>query len=200
MATAERIFHEAAHAAAAGLLGVHVNGVYLEPNGETSGRVEVDHTMSPENLHRRMIITLAGLLESDAIPTWPLRRDRSMDERHLAVIADHLDLDAADYDRAIGETVELTLKPEYRALHTAVVAMADHTKHINSHLFARLQTIANPRNDMSDETDETEPFDLDAELRQDQGTRSQTQNEANQNRRHRRCDEQGTQRGVCQGC
>jgi hypothetical protein len=81
-----------------------------------------------EEAVKRMFITLAGPLESEPwenIPKWPLRHERTTDERHLAELAHYLGLEEREYDRVVHEAIKITLTDRYRHLHAAVTGVLD---------------------------------------------------------------------------
>ena len=99
MIEAERVCaHEAGHAAACVALGVPVRVIDVAGDG-LAGRVDHDFEIrSPGDVQDRMLIILAGMVESAPtrghLPSWPLRYDATTDERNLAHLAYILGLDA----------------------------------------------------------------------------------------------------------
>jgi hypothetical protein len=129
MTPAERLAaHEAGHCCAALVLGVPVRTISIEPDATTDGRVLVEYR--PGDLRKRGIIALAGMIESAEteadLPTWPLRTDRTTDERNLAEIARVLEFTETDYRELLIDALDITLSPDYRMLHVATCGLLDY--------------------------------------------------------------------------
>ena len=145
--------HEAGHAAMAVLLGVGVRCVGLDPHG---GYVEYDaHSHTPEGAVNRMLIILAGLIESartaDDLPTWPLNTTAGRDgEQHdrtlLKTLADTHELTESGWETILITALTITSKDRfYRMLVTATCGLLDYRPILNRELLANAIAIADRR-------------------------------------------------------
>jgi hypothetical protein len=130
MTERERIAaHEAGHACACVMLGVPVRLVDVAGDATALGRVRhgLEDVRTPEDVRKRMLIILAGLIEGadewGDYPSWPLNPNISTDEHNLAALCDYLKLDERGYRSIACETVQLAATPEYQMLHGAVTGM-----------------------------------------------------------------------------
>lgn len=134
-ATAE---HEAAHAAAAVLLGLPVEGIEVagldahDPDDNRYRIVGLTSTApvdlgSDDELRRRLAATLAPMLLEDNAPDWPIPDDAppGSDTAHVATIVKALGLDHGDFVSVRADTYDLMASSEFRHLHAALAHLAD---------------------------------------------------------------------------
>ena len=135
--------HEAGHAVACMMLGATVLLIDTIGDERYAGHVTHNHQLRTNaDVRDRALIILCGLIESadefDDIPRWPLSHTNTSDEHHLALIVEHLDLNASEYSDLVLEAIRLTLKPAYQHMHVAITGLLDYTPRIDRRLLHEL--------------------------------------------------------------
>jgi hypothetical protein len=137
--------HEGGHCAMLVTLGVPVLAVDVIPTTERRGVVMADLTIDDaESAIGLMMVVLAGPLMADDLedlPKWPLRDDRSDDERVLCAYAKALDFTRDDYDDLVTRTIRCTLTPQFMQLHAAITGMLDYRPRLGPDALAHIEGI-----------------------------------------------------------
>ena len=117
--------HEAAHVAAAIVLGIGVKEVRVAdiPEKGTLGIVHFEHIeLTPEVVRKRAMITIAGPL-GERKPGWPWPpledAEATHDEKQLAAMARYLKLDAKGWRELCVDAMKLIATREFCALENA---------------------------------------------------------------------------------
>lgn len=148
MTPEERVVaHEAGHLAACLILGVDV--WVVDTIGDEKHAGYVTHTVNdsdPASARDRMLVILCGMLEGaddwDDMPTWPLRTDRSTDEKNLHHLAEMHGLDERAYNSVELDAINLTLRPDFRQLVVATCGVCDFAPRFGTEMVDRIRTIA----------------------------------------------------------
>jgi hypothetical protein len=110
--------HEAAHAAAALLSGLKVEGAVVNQRGRGGGVTTMNANGNAEGL---AVSIAAGLLSEGEAPSWPPSKTSvDNDECQLAKIADTLGLDEAGWARLMAKAVDLTQQSTFTSLKGAI--------------------------------------------------------------------------------
>lgn len=118
--------HEAAHAAMGMFWDVPIRSISVADGG---GVCEYSPVFSHdrEGAVKRMMCILAGPIESDAAPSWPVRLDGGPaefrdDRRVLSEIIRAHDITEGEYEDIVGAAVKAASTPTYQRTLTAVAA------------------------------------------------------------------------------
>jgi len=147
VAEREVLEHEAAHCAAALSLGLKVSEVDIA--SDVPGRLGSVTLIDPftdidvDRARRLMKMVLAPASGGDGdVPSWPLRKDRTADERLLATLAEGLDLDESGYRKIVTEMWELTLTRKFARVYRVIECWLEHTPRMNHEAIVRAMVIA----------------------------------------------------------
>jgi HK97 family phage prohead protease len=115
--------HEARHAAAGLLLGLDLTEASADAAG--NGRVlpswERLDIGDPAIARKTMTMIVVGSLgDRDWPPNYPCETAPTEDERQLAVLAEHLDLDEGGWSRLVTEALQLSATAEFTRLEHAI--------------------------------------------------------------------------------
>jgi HK97 family phage prohead protease len=113
------IAHEAGHAAAAVLLKATPTAIEVRDDG---GGVTVPLDIDKDSARDLLLIALAGRIGHDEPgwpPAWPPSRTKSTDEHHAAILAEHLDLDAAGWSVVCEKAWQLAASRPFTRLERA---------------------------------------------------------------------------------
>jgi hypothetical protein len=123
------IAHEAGHAAAAVLLKATPTAIEVRDDG---GGVTVPLDIDKDSARDLLLIALAGRIGHDEPgwpPAWPPSRTKSHDEHHAAILAEHLDLDAAGWQNVCAQAWRLaSTRPFTRLERTFATALKRSTR------------------------------------------------------------------------
>jgi hypothetical protein len=139
--------HESGHAAAALCLRLPVDEVSRSSSDpRVLGWVTlpgVFEDLDVDRARRLMKMTMLGpALGGEGIPEWPLSRDKTSDERFLAVLADALHLDEKAYRMIVTEAWELTLTRKFSRIYSVIEMWLEGSPRMNREALARAMTIA----------------------------------------------------------
>lgn len=138
------VAHEAAHAAVALLLGLHVKAAHVDP--ASCGRVICDiNPRDPAELRALLIATLAGGL-ADRTPGWPPQPPLSAtpatsDELDVGRLARLLNLDRKQYAAVVQAAHATVACADYRLLHTAISILLEERHHLEERDLERVKAI-----------------------------------------------------------
>jgi hypothetical protein len=122
--------HESGHLAAAVVLDLEPTRAELTlGNRHQAGAVYWRlGDITPEMAIRIAKMTLAGpAMGDDEIPSWPLSRTKSSDEKLVSIITDHLDFDEPKYDEMCDQVWDLTFsRPFQRAFIASETLLRQH--------------------------------------------------------------------------
>jgi len=143
----EVLEHEAAHAAAALALGPSVSEVSIR--SDVPGRLGSVTLLDPytdinrARARKLMKMVAAGPAFSDGdVPTWPLRQDRTQDEKLLSILADGLGLDERSYNSLIAEMWALTLTPKFLKVYEVLELWLEQTPKMDHEAIVRAMVLA----------------------------------------------------------
>jgi hypothetical protein len=135
--------HEAAHAAAAALLGVLPTRVQVGGLSAPSlGRVAFEHVDVDRPVARKHAqVLLAGWCgNNEDPPSWPPSEQapKGSDERKLATLATYLDLDRGSYGDLVHETWRLAASPEFRLAEVGFRTALTHRHVLDAGMISRV--------------------------------------------------------------